>query len=208
MHQLSKVDRGFATRYRRGEFPEEGEIARMLVHAKLIQVFASVTAKMFAKVDASVVVSAEDADIYGEFRHGEWVPQPDSTERGSFDSGGGVDAINRRVRARVGDKTKVRFSAYSVFPRRVLVDNLDEIAIKGSVVVVAEADPHWGGPDSKSFKSELLSDPTWLDLCETLDRQIAATRDQQHVFLEGVEKCGTATIGETRAKKYRLVLGS
>ena len=69
-------------------------------------------------------------------------------------------------------------------------DNINDIAIRGLVCITAAAEPHWGGPESQPFRSDLLTDPTWLDLCVVLHLQIQSTRDRQHVFLEGVSPTG------------------
>ena len=119
------------------------------------------------------------------------------------------DIICRRVRSVTSEDTPIIFSCHETDKAGLPLDNLDDVAIVGLAVIVADAaDELFGGPDSKPFESRELFDPTWLDLCAILDQQIDCTRDQHHVCIEGVEKIGEATIKGEVISRYALLLGS
>ena len=184
------VDRGFSTAYQKGKFQDAGELAKLLVWTKRLLAMNEVAAKILKNVKASVVFADVGSDIYAEFREGVWVKQNPFDQYSSFDAGKGD--FDKRIKKRVGRKAKSRFAACGLLPCRVLIDNLESVAFRGAAIVVADANPDWGGEKSEPFQSELLKDPTWLDLCEVLEQQTKKTRDVHHVFLEGVEKVGTA----------------
>ncbi len=68
------------------------------------------------------------------------------------------------------------------------IDNLHEIAAKGKIILVAQSDDFYGGPKSKNYQSEILENPTWLQICVCANAMIRCTRNTHHVFLEGIEK--------------------
>ncbi|WP_426416926.1 hypothetical protein [Aestuariirhabdus sp. LZHN29] len=43
------------------------------------------------------------------------------------------------------------------------IDNLEEVAFEGKVIVHLPHDPDWG--EGSGLTSAVLTDPTWLDLC-------------------------------------------
>lgn len=63
------------------------------------------------------------------------------------------------------------------------VTNLDKVALAGRVRVL---DDIWD-----TFESEVIENPTWFDLAIEADNMIAATKDDHHIFLEGIEICST-----------------
>ena len=101
-----------------------------------------------------------------------------------------ADAIQSRVRARVGPKCAVYFSAYKLDSDKVPIDNLDDVPIPGRVVVRGARDRRRGGQLSKDYESPIMESPTWLDLCVIAHDQIVATRDRVHRYLENVEVVG------------------
>lgn len=90
----------------------------------------------------------------------------------------------------------------------VPVDNLAEVAIPGRAVIVATSDEFFGGAKSRDFQSDVLQDPTWLDLYVVGNAQIKATRDRHHSFLEGVERKGSTQVDGEEVPTYELILGS
>lgn len=77
---------------------------------------------------------------------------------------------------------------YSAYPTvdDIPQDNLDEVAIQGPCILIADKDPYWAGALSQPYQSEILENPTWLELCYHFERCMEATKDYHHVFLEGV----------------------
>jgi len=112
--------------------------------------------------------------------------------------------VTQRIHEVVGEDSELIYSAYAN-RKDIPVDNLDKVAIKGQAVIVAVADPQypWTGKDSKNFISEILHNPTWLDLCVVAHQQMRATKDQHHCFLEGVTK-----LGKYYGDFYALDMGS
>lgn len=82
------------------------------------------------------------------------------------------------------------------------INNLDEIPFKGTFTVIGEYDSFWDGrgtgfigdPIGKTcgteFKSELITNPTWLQLAVLANESIFTTNDFHHVFLENVNMVG------------------
>ncbi len=98
----------------------------------------------------------------------------------------------------------VIYSAYPTLDNDVPINNLHEVAAKGRVQLVHLKNPYWGGPESKSYRSEVLKNPTWLEVCVHANRMIEATGDYHHVFLEGLEYVAT----ENKVKIYHFSMGS
>ena len=81
---------------------------------------------------------------------------------------------------------------------------MDAIAVFGPTRVEADADEFFGGKESEPYQSEVMRSPTWGDLMRCADEQAKKTRDEHHVFVEGIEfvrKDGNVAV-------IRLVLGS
>ncbi len=97
------------------------------------------------------------------------------------------DAIQDRVAEATGNGPVI-YSAYSTY-NDVPRDNLDEVAIEGKVIVTYPVDRFWSG-DGSDYRSEVLSDPTWLELAIEASKAIEKTGDYHHVFFEGVRDVG------------------
>lgn len=101
------------------------------------------------------------------------------------------DKMEKRVREAIlasGQKKKyVIYSAYESDEDDNPIDNLDEIAVKGKVVLVGYADDYWGGEKSKEYRSEIMENPTWLQVTVAANAMIKKTRDTHHCFLETLE---------------------
>lgn len=85
-------------------------------------------------------------------------------------------------------KVRVCYSAYKSDENDNAIDNLNEIAVHGKIRLVEMAEKFWGGKKSKDYKSEILENPTWLDITVCANEMIRTTRDTHHCFLEGIRK--------------------
>lgn len=94
------------------------------------------------------------------------------------------DAIEVKVAARLGDNYDVAYSAYESDERSVPIDNLDEVAIEGQAILVCNSDYNEG--EYGDYQSEVVENPTWLDMCVLMNAMIKRTGDFHHAFLEGV----------------------
>jgi hypothetical protein len=116
--------------------------------------------------------------------------------------------MNERVSRAILEKHKwepiVHYSAYSLDDDDEPVDNLDEVAVRGRVVLVAGRSEYFGGKASKSYRSEVMHSPTWLQVAVCADEAIHSTRDEHHVFLEALSKKGK----EEDVTIYEMALGS
>ena len=78
------------------------------------------------------------------------------------------------------------------------VDNLDEVAFEGTFTVVGEYDEFWDGHGGmlreatercgQEYKSEPITNPTWLQLAVLANESIIVTNDRHHVFFEAAKK--------------------
>jgi hypothetical protein len=81
---------------------------------------------------------------------------------------------------------------------------MDAIAVVGPTRVEADADEFFGGKQSRPYRSKVMANPTWGDLMKCAEAQARKTRDEHHVFVEGIEflrRDGGVTV-------VRLALGS
>lgn len=88
----------------------------------------------------------------------------------------------------------ISFSAYEDYQ-----NNLDEVAIEGRVMMKTEHQSFFGGmaeENRKDYESEVLENPTWLDLCLCANDMINLTGDNHHIFLEAVHKTGQFTLDD------------
>lgn len=81
----------------------------------------------------------------------------------------------------------VRFSAYEDDARGLPVNNLDQVAVLGSVVVI-EGPGVWH--PGKSYRGKVRVNPTWRDLCFEANEIIKTTGDDHHRFLEAYDVIG------------------
>lgn len=104
-------------------------------------------------------------------------------------------AINKRIAqacwAAGMRKVRVCYSAYKSDDNDVPIDNLDEIAVTGKVVLVSGPNEYYGGPKSKAYRSGVIENPTWLMVAVEANAMIREVRDTHHCFLEGLEHEGT-----------------
>jgi hypothetical protein len=115
-------------------------------------------------------------------------------------------AIDQRVNDYVGKDNHVHYSANPRDDDDIPVDNLDEVAVDGKVIFVAEGDEFYGGDESSDYQSPVLENPTWLELCKHFNDQIKTTGDYHHIFFEGVYKTKKNPIEGVPV--YRFATGS
>jgi hypothetical protein len=114
----------------------------------------------------------------------------------------GHDAIDARLRERIGSRCWVIYSAYPTADDDVPIDNLDEVPIPGLVRFVARRTLYFGGPESRDYEGPVLESPTWLDVCAEANKMIRATRDHTHVFLVDVEVVDR--VGDVQVARFRM----
>ena len=93
------------------------------------------------------------------------------------------EAIQARVEKTIGSECVVQFAAYRIDAREMPIDNLEEVAVSGTVRFVQKHDPFWGS--GKDYESATVSDPTWMEVSIIANEMIGVTGDKQHYFLDG-----------------------
>lgn len=102
-----------------------------------------------------------------------------------------------------GEKSYVLYSAYKTDEDGLPVNNLHEVAVKGKAIFVGLYDSFWG--KGKDYQSEVMENPTWLDVAVAANKMIQVTGDYHHVFLEDVYKTNYEIDG---VPVYYLSMGS
>lgn len=119
-----------------------------------------------------------------------------------------VTPMWERVRAAVKQaghkKCRISYSNYS-FENDRPVDNLDEIAIKGKVVLAYEAS---GSKNSEDYNSEIMENPTWLQVSVCANKMMSVTKCSDHCFLEGVRFVRNAPELGEEINVYTFSMGS
>jgi hypothetical protein len=116
-----------------------------------------------------------------------------------------ADRVEKACEAVGHRKCHVFYSVYETDENDVPIDNLDEVAVDGRAVLVRERDNFFGGKFSRPYKSEILVNPTWLQVAVCANAMIHRTRDTHHSFLEGLERQG---FNEEGIPVYRFSMGS
>lgn len=118
------------------------------------------------------------------------------------------DRVNRAV-GRPDREAYVSYSAYGSDEQGRPIDNLDDVAVYGKVEFVAERDTSYGGEASQPYRSPVLENPTWLDLCVLANAMMETTGDFHHVFLDGIDEDKERT-GQRHdgVRVYRFSMGS
>ena len=120
--------------------------------------------------------------------------------------------LSERIDARVAQackdaghkKVRVDYSAYKTDKDDMPIDNLDQVAVEGKVILVGHADDFFGGSKSKDYRSDILENPTWLQVAVCANKMIKRTRDTHHCFLEGLTRIGE----EDGIQVYEFFMGS
>jgi hypothetical protein len=107
-----------------------------------------------------------------------------------------------------GDAMHVYYSAYDESKATELpLNNLKKVAIRGKVIVIQEYDDFWDVTgNGESYNSEVLENPSYLELAVLANKMILVTGDQHHNFFEGVS--ATKRKNRNGVKIYRFAMGS
>ncbi len=115
------------------------------------------------------------------------------------------DAIQKKVEvalAKKNQKPSVIYSAYKSDKDGIPLDNLDEIAVMGKVIIVENADDFFG--NGNGYQSTVINNPTWLDLTLLANEMILIVGDFHHIYFEDVRPMDS----EGEVKLYKFVMGS
>jgi hypothetical protein len=66
------------------------------------------------------------------------------------------DAIQNRIKVRVGRKCAVVFSAYKLDADKVPIDNLDDVPVTGKLIIRGKRDRIHGGHKSQDYESPIM----------------------------------------------------
>ncbi|UXI66375.1 hypothetical protein [Tahibacter amnicola] len=94
------------------------------------------------------------------------------------------EAIQARVEKAIRGECLVRYAAYTESDTGEPIDNLDEIAWRGTCRFVSPPDTVHGL--GSAYRSPPVTDPTWLDVARMANQMLKKTQDEDHCFLEGV----------------------
>lgn len=100
-----------------------------------------------------------------------------------------LNAIYDKIDAAVGDKPLMAYSAYETVDG-IPVDCLDDIAFPGKIQFRRPKSPELftlAGGEPTDYESNVLTYPTWLELCICVNTMIKTTRDIHHCYFEGFE---------------------
>ena len=96
-----------------------------------------------------------------------------------------IGAIHAKIEEALGDDERiVYYSAYRSDSKDLPINNLNRVAVKGKVVFVAEHNDFWG--EGESYESEVVENPTWLQVAVLANAMMKTTGDLHHSFLEGI----------------------
>ena len=112
-----------------------------------------------------------------------------------------LDAIAARVEAAYPDGVVV-FSAGGEDEDGLPLDCLDQVAVEGTVVFTAAHDPFFG--EGRDFRSEPITDPTWMQVVGIANLAVDCTGDEHHIYLEGIDE----TASGDGVRVFELVFGS
>ena len=117
------------------------------------------------------------------------------------------DTIDAAIAASGREEKPLIYSAYDDDENEMPINNLNEVAFKGTFTVIYAHSNFWDGrgigllgvpaeeqgggePCGRPYRSEEVTDPTWLTLAVLANEAILTTNDLHHVFLESVTQDG------------------
>ena len=111
-----------------------------------------------------------------------------------------------------GKKMRVYYSAYKTDSDGNPINNLRDVAVEGKVILTQGHDEFWG--DGEPYQSDVIENPTWLDLAILANDMIEMTGDYHHIFLEKVYPVRVADLNTYEPKVvdgvqfYEFCMGS
>lgn len=103
-----------------------------------------------------------------------------------------------RLKQKTKKKILVKYSNYDTDKNNIPINNLDNIAVKGNVKFYQKKNKLYG-ENSKDFESKIIKNPTWFDIILLANDMIHTTKDNHHIYLEGIKK---------KNNKYYFNMGS
>lgn len=103
-----------------------------------------------------------------------------------------------RLKQKTKKKILVKYSNYDTDKNGIPINNLDNIAVKGNVKFYQKKNKLYG-ENSKDFESKIIKNPTWFDIILLANDMIHTTKDNHHIYLEGIKK---------KNNKYYFNMGS
>jgi len=121
------------------------------------------------------------------------------------DFGERADDMRDAIDEALGKTSMVYYSAYKTSEATGLqLNNLSQKAISGKVILRQQFDDFWAN-SGEDYQSEVVENPTWLDIAVLADSMILTTNDRHHIFLEGVAPANVKVGG---VKVYEFIMGS
>jgi len=97
-----------------------------------------------------------------------------------------INAMHDKIREVLGtDELVVYYSAYNT-RNDLPVNNLNRVVFKGKGVLVGKNDSFWG--EGSDYESDVIENPTWLQIAVLTNAMIKKTGDYHHSFLEGITR--------------------
>lgn len=103
-----------------------------------------------------------------------------------------LDEMHNLIEENVNGKMLVFYSAYIIDDNELPVNNLNEVAIVGSGRFVAEYNDFYAD-EGTDYISDLITNPTWLDVAILANDMIKTTGDNTHIYLEAVHDMNDGT---------------
>lgn len=94
--------------------------------------------------------------------------------------------VNKACKDAGHKKVYITYSAYNEDVNGIPINNLNDIAVNGKVILIVKSTSFFGGPKSRPYVSDVLTDPTWLDVCIQANASVRYTRDRSHIFVESL----------------------
>lgn len=105
-----------------------------------------------------------------------------------------MDYVSDRLSEVIDGKIHVVYCAFDNDTKGVLINNLDDVVIYGSVKFVQKCNPQFG--DGEDYESDFIVNPTWIDVAKLANDMIIKTGDYHNRILEGIlEDEGMENVG-------------
>ena len=119
--------------------------------------------------------------------------------------GNQLNTMNDAIADKLDGNAVVYYSAYKTSKATGdPLNNLNSIAVRGKVIFREKTDAFWAD-GGKDYQSEVLENPTWLDVAVAADEMIRTTGDRHHIYLESIHPMNEKIDG---VKVYEFWMGS